>query len=573
MKGLRWAGPGRDGRTALAVFALAFIVYNANLRYIGSFDSLSTSLLPFRILGGHGLTLADPTPMPEGIRYSIVRGRDGKWRSLYPIATSIVVIPLYAPAAALVATGLETDIEFLRYLMDKGAASVLAALSAAALALVLLRLAAPGPALWLTAAWAFGTGTWAISSQALWQESASGLFVALALLLVVRRDPSWFAPAALGLCAGLLAANRPTDVVFTLAFLAIAPRVWDRRGLVAFVPVAVVGALTVAYNLQAFGHVLGGYGTYRAPGGSALGMSSTGLYGLSGLFGLIFSNRGLLTWCPFLLVAAAGLRRGAPRLPGASLLAAAFVASLALHGRHYDWMGGYCYGPRFALHGLGAVIAMLAIPLQRVWRSLPGRLLFAASVLFSVALQAIGAFCYPGNDSGSERPPYGFATASPIRAWQAGPAQPIFLNLLLPRRAQALSLEPPQAAARYEWEAPPPPGWPSDTVRTVKVRVTNLGDTRWSSVGGRFGRGGVLWHVRWMRPSPEGLVLATHEWRWAFFDLDPGASSSRELSFPAPQFEGPAVLEIELAQMGFVDFSALGVPPLRQAVRLDPASR
>jgi hypothetical protein len=559
--------PARDGRVAAAVFVLALVAYNANLRYIGSFDSYATSLLPFRILSGHGLTLADPSAMPESLRYSIARARDGNWRSRYPVVTPILVTPLFVPAAALVAAGVETDLAYLRNLMDKLAASVLAALSASVLFLVLRRLTTRMLALWLAAAYAFGTGTWAISSQALWQESASGLFVALALLVVVREGHSWTAPAALGLFAGLLAANRPTDVVFTLAFLVIALRRWGRRGAVAFVPVALLGALTLAYNLHFFGHVLGEYGNIRGPSGEALGMTPGGL---AGFFGLLFSNRGLLPWCPFLLVAAAGLRRGEQRLTGALFLALAFAANLALHGRHYDWMGGYCYGPRFALHGLGAVVAMLAVPLERVWKSLPGRVLFAASVLFSVGLQAVGAFCYPGNDSGNERHLYRVATSSPVRAWQAGLQPPHFLDLVLPRRAADRPLALEQAVAQYEWEATPPSDWPSDTVRIVQVRVTNAGNTRWSSVGGRLGRGGVRWRVQWSRVMPEGPVPYWNAEVWAFFGLEPGASSSRQLALAAPPFEGQAVLEIGLTQSGLPSFDALGMPPLRSAVRLGP---
>jgi hypothetical protein len=565
--------PAHDGHTAAAVFVLALLIYNANLRYIGSYDSYSTSLLPFRILAGHGLTLADPSAMPESIRYSIVRARDGEWRSRYPIATPILVTPLYIPAAALVAAGMETDLAFLRLLMDKVVASVLAALSASILFLVLRRLTTRPLALWLTAAYALGTGTWAIGSQALWQESASGLFVALALFVVVRAGDSWAAPAALGLFAGLLAANRPTDVFFTLAFLAIALRKWGRRGAVAFVPVALLGALTFAYNLHFFGHPLGDYGAseieknFRGPAGEPLGMT---LGWLDGFLGLLFSIRGLLPWCPFLLVAASGLRRGEQRLEGALGLALAFAASLALHGRHHDWMGGYCYGPRFALHGLGAVVAMLATPLERVWRSIAGRILFAASVLFSVGLQAVGAFCYPGNDSGNERHLYHVASSSPVRAWQAGPQPPHFLDLVVPGLAADRPLAPEQARALYEWEATPPPDWPSDTVRDVQVRVTNLGDTRWSSVGGRLGRGGVRWRVRWLRVTPEGAEQYWEEERWAFFDLEPGATSSRALSLASPPFEGPAVLEIGMTQSGLANFEALGVPPLRSTVRLEP---
>ena len=54
--------------------------------------------------------------------------------------------------------------------MEKLSASFLAALSASLLYLVLRRRAKPSIALLLTLAYAFGTTTWVISSQALWQH-------------------------------------------------------------------------------------------------------------------------------------------------------------------------------------------------------------------------------------------------------------------------------------------------------------------------------------------------------------------------------------------------------------------
>jgi hypothetical protein len=139
-----------------------------------------------------------------------------------------------------------------------------------------------------------------------------------------------------------------------------------------------------------------------------------------------------------------------------------------------------------------------------------------------------------------------------------------------PSLAADRPLAPEGARALYKWEATPPPAWPSDTVRDVQVRVTNLGDTRWSSVGGRLGRGGVRWRVRWLRVTPEGPTPYWEEERWAFFGLESGASSVGALSLASPPFEGPAVLEIGMTQTGLANFEALGVPPLRSAVQLEP---
>ncbi|MCM3877895.1 MAG: hypothetical protein NEA02_15935, partial [Thermoanaerobaculia bacterium] len=221
--------PRRKGAQAALVFLAALLVYNANLRTIASFDSLASSLLPFRILSGHGLTLEEPRGIPREIAYSIVRGRSGSFVPLYPVVTPLLVTPLYGPAAVLAARGARPDV--LRVLMEKLAASAVASASAAVLFLVLARLTRPGLALLLAAAYAFGTTTWAISSQALWQHAAGGLLMALLLLFLLRDDETPAALALFGLTAGLLAANRPTDIVFVaaVAFLVLrrlGPRAW-----------------------------------------------------------------------------------------------------------------------------------------------------------------------------------------------------------------------------------------------------------------------------------------------------------------------------------------------------------
>ena len=147
--------PRRPGAQAALVFFVAIVVYNANLRYIASFDSLASSLLPFRILSGHGLTLDELKGVPPSVTYSIVRSRTGSWISFYPVVTPLLVTPLYVPAALWVARG--GDAETARVLMEKLAASVVAAGSAALLFLVLRRLTRPRLALLLTGAYAFGS--------------------------------------------------------------------------------------------------------------------------------------------------------------------------------------------------------------------------------------------------------------------------------------------------------------------------------------------------------------------------------------------------------------------------------
>ena len=92
----------------------------------------------------------------------------------------------------------------------------MAALSASLLYLLLRRRVAEPTALLLTVAYAFGTTTWVISSQALWQHGMAELLVIGALLLLTGPCTTPRALAA-GLLCGLIVGNRPPDVFLAVA--------------------------------------------------------------------------------------------------------------------------------------------------------------------------------------------------------------------------------------------------------------------------------------------------------------------------------------------------------------------
>ena len=84
----------------------------------------------------------------------------------------MLIAPLYLPAVGYLHLRGWTDarLDHVAQVMEKLSASLVAALSASLLYLLLRRRAAPPIALLLTLAYAFGTTTWVISSQALWQH-------------------------------------------------------------------------------------------------------------------------------------------------------------------------------------------------------------------------------------------------------------------------------------------------------------------------------------------------------------------------------------------------------------------
>src|SRR4029079_12842690 len=215
--------PGRrDLRASLLIGLCCLLVYNSNRRAISSGDALTARYLPVAIWRYHTVLL-DPIATltaqgRHGTAYWMVPAPGGHVISLYPAVLPVLVAPLYLPAVGYLHFAGWTDgrLDRAARVMEKLSASLVAALSAALLYLLLRRRAAAPIALLLTLAYAFGTTTWVISSQALWQHGMAELLVIGALLLLTGPCT---APRALavGLLCGLIAGNRPPDAILAAA--------------------------------------------------------------------------------------------------------------------------------------------------------------------------------------------------------------------------------------------------------------------------------------------------------------------------------------------------------------------
>src|SRR5437868_11448666 len=157
----------------------------------------------------------------------MVRPHRNQLASLYPVATPLLVSPLYLPAVVwLNKKGWEQPrIDRVAVLMEKISASFLASIASVLMFLVLRR-DCNRWSLPLALVFAFGTNTWMISSQALWQHGSGELLIALSLLLVVA-TASPMRTALLGAVCVLMAANRPPDALVAGAILLFI--VWSRR--------------------------------------------------------------------------------------------------------------------------------------------------------------------------------------------------------------------------------------------------------------------------------------------------------------------------------------------------------
>jgi hypothetical protein len=379
----------------LALGLLCLLVYNANGRVISSGDNTPARFLPFVLWHHHAVTLDPTAPMTPVAKQGY--GEEAYWWlpiggrlvSLYPITLPVLVAPFYLPAVLHLdrASWTEARLDHMAALMEKATASAIAAASVVLVYLTLRRRLSAGNAALLAVAYAFGTTTWMIGSQALWQHGLGQLLVAVALFCFTAPSTPWRA-VVVGLACALLACNRPPDIVLAVP-LGVYGLWWaGRRSALQLIAAGALPLLALlAYNVGFANHLVGGYGR--------MGHAEFFRHNpVAGLAGLLFSpTKGLLVFSPFLLFLVLAIRHR----PEDRRLAWAAAVGVALQVALYsfiDWRGGVSWGPRF----LTDLLPLLVWFLGPVVASLRGlrRFAFVAAVAVGTILEAIGAFFYTG---------------------------------------------------------------------------------------------------------------------------------------------------------------------------------
>ncbi|MGH7369510.1 MAG: hypothetical protein ACREIN_01320 [Candidatus Methylomirabilaceae bacterium] len=310
--------------------------------------------------------------------------------SAYPPGAAILALPFYLVP---VLTGVAPDFKVLVD-VEKLAAAVLTALSAALLFATINRLAGPQAALPLSLIYAFGTSSLSISSQALWQHGPSQLLLAASLYCLVRGmgQQGWVAVS--GFTLGLAVVCRPTDLLIagTLAGYVLHAH---RTRFMAFALSTLPPALFMAiYNLRYFGSATRiGYDQGFLSG---QGWATPFLAGLSGI--LVSPSRGLFIYSPVLLFSVVGMalawRHGELLL--LKYLSVAVILVIVLYSKWSNWWGGWAYGPRL-LADLTPLLTLLLIPAFRRLQDSPLlRRSFYLLAAVSIAIHAMGAFAARG---------------------------------------------------------------------------------------------------------------------------------------------------------------------------------
>jgi hypothetical protein len=398
----------------LFLFLLIFTIYNLNFRPIESGDTFPATLLPFSILDQHSVFFDHFINYIQTVKHPYMFSvNGGHYLSYFPIVVPVLVTPLYViPYLFLHFFHIPVDManpsfEIIRLIMDKIAASVIAALSAIFLYVSLKHLFSKKTALFCTLIYAFATNTWVISSQTLWQHGAVELFLVILFYLVVINEEQenrniFF---LMGMLSGLLFFCRPVDSILLLPIICYVFVHNTREKLYYVCTLILVSLPFAAYNFYFFNNLFGGYI-------SNVSFFDFNFNAINSFFGLIISpNRGLLIFSPVCLLAIFGIS-GIKKIKTKKmqcfllLLAISVLCQIIVYSFFKIWWAGWCYGPRFLTGMLPFLIIFLALYFdmlsKKTWTEKGIRKYLITVVIiilicWSVFVQIVGAFYYPGN--------------------------------------------------------------------------------------------------------------------------------------------------------------------------------
>jgi hypothetical protein len=385
----------------LLLFLLCFLVYNTVSFIRMSGDTTPAQIVPLSILQDRSLSLErfnESYSTPDNL-YAFIRVQ-GHDYSYFPIVTPVILTPLYV-VPYLIISSLHLPLTYaLIASLARFASAILAAAGVILVYLNTRTLFSKEAALLTTITYAFGTATWAISSQAPWQQGMVELLLAAMIFVVIRRETTGRGPhlIPLGILSGLLVMARPPDSILVLPMVWYVLRYSFRQAPHYFLPAILSGLPFVLYNTLVFGSPFGGYQ-------NNLGIFMVGTEAIFRFAGFLFSpNMGFFIFAPVLILGIPGYFYARDitndRIRRLLLLYGPTIILLVFLYSFYTQWTGAAYGSRFLTGLLPAYILYVGLFLDRTLR-IPGATrktllsAFALLLLVSVTIQIIGAFYYP----------------------------------------------------------------------------------------------------------------------------------------------------------------------------------
>jgi hypothetical protein len=548
--GLDRLGPAQETTLLLAIL---LVVYLGNARTLGGGDTLPARYLPLALLRQQtfrldGFPVLHATCAPYYLAHV-----GGHYVSVYPVGPALLALPVFLPAAL---AGVPADGPVVAEL-EKLAAAIMVALSAVLLYRAISRIARRRLALLATAAYALGSSSFSVSSQALWQHGPSqlGLAATLYCLLRGRDQPSWVAWAGLPLSFATI--TRPTDALIAVGIAAYV--LWCRpRQLPGF---ALCAAPPLVFQLWYAARYFGDpFRTQWNP--LDVGRWSTPLW--EGLAGLMLSpGRGLLVYSPIFALSLLGFalawRRGGD--PLLRVLGVASCVLIVLYAKWEMWWGGFTVGPRL-LADLTPALALGLVPLEGLLERHRGLALAAAVLLgWSIAAHAVGTYAH---DQAWNT--YADVDRHPARLWSFTDNQLVNPFRRTLARARLLlsgvptsGSAPELLAASYAASLAPPRQVPASSPLELSVAVVNEGRAAW--LAWPVDSDGIM-KLRWRWRRPEGGTTVAAGVRPLYRDVAPGRSRDFKLRLDPPP-PGSYRLELGLVRNGPACASPIGSPELR----------
>jgi hypothetical protein len=526
------------------IFSVSLIVFLANGRVIPGGDSVPAKNLPLSILG-HGNFYLDQlvTPGEKKIPYYLLVS-GGHYVSDYPVGAALMALPFYVPS---IVCGVSPSSRIYSEL-EKISAATIVALSALLLYMAAVRVTANWMAMLLTLIYAFGTTSFSVSSQALWQHGPAQLALAAAIYCLVRArdDPRWAGYAGLPLAFEVI--TRPPDALIA-APLGLYVVISYRREIWMFIAATTPPLLfqlwySAAYfgtpfRMQFLAHP-------QSEGGQTAAWTTPLAKGLALV--LLSPGRGLFFYSPVLLLSMLGLvlawRRNGDLL--LRYLGVGAILSILVVAKWRSSSGGESFGPRL-LADLSPILAFALFPLADSIRN--RRVLAVAFGLlgaWSIAANASGAFI---NYRGWNRWALNDADTR-LWLWSDNPVvDPIrstfdSIGIALGHRSTSRNA-PDLLDARFVMINPPPlEAAPAARVH-ISVRATNTGKAVWLTGHSPDERGVVSVGWEWKQG---GKVIAESEVRRELhLNVFPGESTDFEALAYAPDSPGSYQLEVWLA--------------------------
>lgn len=402
----------------LLIFFIPFLIFMSNGREISNGDTAPAFFTAVN-LAKHGSIylddLHDYIPY-NNIPYYISEQR-GHIISNYPIMPGIMSAPVVAPFVwiGMVEKG---DGDLVWKYLTKLSGAFYTALAVWMMFLTLGLLIPKESALLLAFLYGIGTALFPIASQSMWQHGPSVFWWGVCLYFMTLAyqiqnesitTAKWYhsIPWLLvvgGIAAGCTVLCRNTNGVL-VAFCSLALLYHFRfRALYFIIPAGLLTILLLSYNYYFFGSWKGGlvvlltfqWELDRISSGEWSTPLFTGLAGL-----LISPSRGMFIFSPFLLFAFWGMWKCYQDHTGNNRLLLwllpAPIILLLLFSKYSVWWGGNShFGPRYQIETYPFFMLFLALAWQSICSNKFYLTIFSICCVYSIWVQFVGAFCYPG---------------------------------------------------------------------------------------------------------------------------------------------------------------------------------